>query len=119
MIQNFQDQAWVNATLIPGSAAAGPFRNKSQSINPLIVLVVTVANAPTGTSPTLTFAIGGSLDQVNYAQVGATIAITAAGTYRFAITDVLETWLDITPIVSAGGSFTGVTATLLSTSPDS
>lgn len=119
MLQNFQDLVFSNATLTPTSGAASAFRNKSQSVNPLIVFVVTITSAPTGTSPTLSFQLGGSVDGVNFALIGSTGSMSAAGTYRYAFSGVLEPYLNVTPVVSSGASFSGVTVIVLSTSPDS
>lgn len=56
------------------------------------VLIVRVINAPTGTSPTLNFAIQQSPDQVNWTQVGAGLAnLTAAG-------------VQLTPYVAGGAN---------------
>lgn len=86
------------------------------------VLLVRVANAPTGTSPTLTFSVQVSVDGVNFVQAGtASLAsITAAGSQRtvYAVNStqgpIVEPFIQV--FWTVGGttpSFTGVYADLV------
>lgn len=110
---------------ITANGNSGNLTNLCNGLDPIIELFVTIASAPTGTTPTLTFSVQESVDGSNYATVASTSAISAAGSYRLMFSTGTTTGPIITPYVrvawTVGGttpSFTGVTITLLFSNPE-
>lgn len=103
-----------NATINTNGAVVGAaYGVMSNHALKNVVVFVTVANAPTGTTPSLTLNLQGSGDGTNFATIASSAAITAATgagvAVRFAAPNVVDPFLRITASLSGTTpSFTGV-----------
>lgn len=107
----------LNASSVSTNGSA-IFSNKQDSKQPFIDLLIRVATAPTGTTPTLTFSVGVSDDGVNFDTVWTGAALTAVGFQRNTWTTLLEPFIQVSWAV--GGTtpvFPSVTADLLYSNP--
>src|SRR5437870_768643 len=120
MAQSRRIQAIAPNTPITASGSTGPVKNPSTSGNPNIVAVLSSPNAPTGTGPSLTVTVLGSIDGTTFYVLYSFTAISAAQAtpQRQVIQNVLEPWLQVNWTVSAAASFSGVACDILTSSPD-
>lgn len=108
-------------------STGGPITSEAFTLDgaALVVLLVRVVGTPTGTTPTLVFAVQQSNDGVNWTGVGAALAnITAAGVqvtpYAAGTTQgaITSTWYRVTATPGGtNGSFTGVYADIVAQLP--
>jgi hypothetical protein len=80
-----------------------------------VVALINAPNAPTGTTPSLTFSLDASHDGGNtWFNVKTATALTAAGQVRLSSVDLIEPHVRVSwAITGAGATFTGVTIDLL------
>jgi hypothetical protein len=106
---------------VSASGNSGPLKNLGRSENPTIVAYLDVQGTVTGTSPSLTVTVYGSVDGVRFAQIATFTAVTATltGPQRVVIQNALDPYLEVAWSVSGTSPvFNGVTCELLMTSPD-
>lgn len=123
MATSLDTNVLTNAT-ITANGASSAIANLQNGLDPYVELLVRVANAPTGTTPTLTFSLAVSVDGTNFDTIWTGTALNAIGWQRVAFSPnntqgaILENYIKVSWAV--GGttpSFTGVTADLLFSNP--
>jgi hypothetical protein len=125
-INPLDQQLLNNATVTANGSAT--FQNLQNELDPLVELLVRIANAPTGTTPTLQFTVAVSNDGVNFDTIYNPAAQFAPGTantwLRVVFSNssaqgpILEPWIKVSWVV--GGttpSYTGVYADMLFSNP--
>src|SRR5258706_16253332 len=102
MAQARRLQAIAPNTPVTASGSTGPMRNPATSGNPNIVAVLSSPNAPTGTTPSITVVVKGSIDGSTFYVLYTFTAITAAQAIpqRQVIQNALEPWLQVDWTVS-------------------
>lgn len=104
------------AVTITTNGNTGPLNNlsKLQAMVPVVSALLLLPQAPTGTSPTLTFSLDVSQDGTNWFSVATTAPLTAAGNVRLVASNVIEPFVRLSWTV--GGttpSFGNVKTTIL------
>ena len=113
-----RDEQLLNNATITTSGSSSVITNDGRTE---WVLDVRIANAPTGTTPSITFAVTVSNDGINFIQAGAALtALTAAGSQRTEYTisstqgPIEEDFIKVTwNVTGTTPSFTGVFADLV------
>src|SRR5690348_4905236 len=101
MASNRRHSVKSNATLT-ASGNSGMLPNLGQANNPTVVVFIDVPNAPTGTSPSMTVTLYGSVDGTRKAVLVADVAITGQLTnpHRIVAHDVLEPNIEVDWVIT-------------------
>jgi hypothetical protein len=109
----------LHGTTITATGNSGPLPNIGEANSPYIVILINCPNAPTGTTPSVTFSLVSVLPDGSTVLIVAGTAITAAGQQRITASGVIDGTLEVVWTVSGTSpSFTGVNVDLFMSSPD-